>query len=75
MLDGTLGRYPHKQFHIDIDPDAKSVYSRLYSIPSIHLNTFKRELENFVKIGVLTPQNKSEWACPTFIIPKKDDRI
>ena len=72
MFDGTLGKYPHTKFHIDINPDAKSVYSRPYSIPYIHLNTFKREFEYSVKIGVLAPQNESEWAFPTFIIAKKD---
>eukprot|EP00957_Ditylum_brightwellii_P114593 8738052-Ditylum_brightwellii.AAC.1 len=62
MFDGTLGKYPHKEFHIDINPDAKSVYSRPYSIQRIHLDTFKRELEHLVKIGVLVPQNESERA-------------
>ena len=27
IFDGTLGLYPHKKFHIDIDPDAKPTYS------------------------------------------------
>jgi hypothetical protein len=26
-------------------------------------------------IGVLTKINRSEWAAPTFIIPKKDGRV
>ena len=29
-FDGTLGVYLHKKFHIDIDPEAKPVYSRPY---------------------------------------------
>eukprot|EP00957_Ditylum_brightwellii_P140554 10708548-Ditylum_brightwellii.AAC.1 len=66
---------PHKKFHIDIDLDATPVYSRPYNIPHTHLSTFKRELEYSVKIGVLAPQNESEWASPTFIVPKKDGRI
>ena len=75
IFNGTLGLYPHKKLHIDIEPDAKPNYSRPYSIPRIHLSTFKKELEHLVKIGVLKPQNESEWACPTFIIPKKDGRV
>ena len=75
MFDGTLGIYPHKKFHIDIDPDAKPVYSRPYPVPRIHYNTFKKELDHLVKIGVLVIQNESEWASPTFIIPKKDGRV
>ena len=33
MFDGTLGVYPHKKFHIDVDPTAKPVYARPYAIP------------------------------------------
>ncbi len=33
MFDGTLGDYPHKKVHIDIDPNSKSVHSRPYSAP------------------------------------------
>eukprot|EP00957_Ditylum_brightwellii_P211217 15365905-Ditylum_brightwellii.AAC.2 len=40
IFDGTLGKDPHKKFHIDVNPDAKSVYSRPYSILRIHFNTF-----------------------------------
>ncbi len=60
---------------IDIDPNAKSVHSRLYSVPQIHLKTFKKELKHLVKIGVLAAQQESEWALPSFIIPKKDGRV
>ena len=51
MFDGTLGVYPHKKFHIDIDPDAKPVHARPYPIPRVHLQTFKKELDHLVKIA------------------------
>ncbi|KAL7523594.1 hypothetical protein ACHAXR_000247 [Thalassiosira sp. AJA248-18] len=75
MFDGTLGVYPHKKIHIDIDPNAKPVYSRPYTVAHIHLQTFKKELDHLVKLGVLVQQQESEWASPTFIIPKKDGRV
>ncbi|KAL7526665.1 hypothetical protein ACHAXR_001589 [Thalassiosira sp. AJA248-18] len=75
MFDGTIGVYPHTKFHIDIEQDAKLVYSRPYPIPRIHLQTFKKEFDHLVQLGVLAPQNESEWASPTFIIPKKDGRV
>ncbi len=33
MFGGTLGVYPHKGVHIDIDPNAKPVHSRPYPVP------------------------------------------
>jgi hypothetical protein len=72
MFNGTLGVYPYKKVYIDIDPNAKPVHSRPYPVPQIHLKTFKKELNHLVKIGVLEAQQESEWASPSFIIPKKD---
>jgi hypothetical protein len=75
MFDGTLGVYPHKKVHIDIDPNAKLVHSRPYPVLRIHLKTFKTELDHLVRIGVLAAQQEREWVSPSFIIPKKDGRV
>jgi hypothetical protein len=39
------------------------------------LKTFKKELNHLVRLGVLAAQQESEWASPSFIIPKKDGRV
>jgi hypothetical protein len=44
-------------------------------IPWIHLKTFKMKLNHLVRICVLASQQENEWASPSFIIPKKDDRV
>ncbi len=75
MFDGTLQVYPHKKVYIDIDPNTKLVHARPYHVPQIHLKTFKKELNNLVRIGVLEAQQESEWASPSFIFPKKDGRV
>jgi hypothetical protein len=69
MFDGTLGVYPHNKVHFDIDPNA-NVHSRPYSVPQIHLKTFKTKLDHLVRIGVLASQQESELGSPSFIIPR-----
>jgi len=44
-------------------------------MPRCHIQTLKAEVECLVKIGVLKKVNHSEWAAPTFIIPKKDGSV
>ena len=52
MSRGSLGVYPHRKFHSDVEPDVKPVQSMPYSVPRIHLKVFKRELRHLVEIGV-----------------------
>ncbi|KAL7503921.1 hypothetical protein ACHAXN_001834 [Cyclotella atomus] len=75
VFGNDLGGYPQKQFHIDLKPDARPVHRRAYPVPKLHEDTFKKEQEHLVCIGVLSPQGSSEWGLPTFITPKKDGRV
>ena len=75
VFGNDLGCYPHKKFHIDVKPGAEPVHKRAYSVPRMHEDTFKKELEHLVEIGVLSPQGSSEWGLPTFITPKKEDEL
>ncbi len=75
LFDGTLGVYPHKKFHIELQPGAEPRHARPYPVPVIHLETFKKKLIYLCEIGVLWPQRASEWSSLTFITPKKDGRI
>ena len=37
--------------------------------------TLKTEVNRLIYIGVLTCKKNSEWAAPTFVIPKKDGTV
>ena len=73
MFDGSLGVYPHKKFHIDIEPDAKPVYARPYPVPRMHLSTFKKELDHLVKLGVLFIRTKVNGHRPLSSFLKRID--
>ena len=75
FFDGTIGVYPNKTFHIEINTEAVPVHSIAYPVPHIHLDTFKPELQHLVQLGTLVPQVFSEWASPSFIIPNKYGRV
>jgi hypothetical protein len=74
-FNGTLGVYPHKKFHIDLVPGARSKHSRPNVILCIHLAAFKKELDRSVRLGVLSPQGASKWGSSTFVTPKKNNTV
>ncbi|GFH55792.1 hypothetical protein CTEN210_12268 [Chaetoceros tenuissimus] len=75
LFDGTLGRWKTDPVKIQLKEGAKAVNSRWYPVPKINKETFKKELERLVKIGVLEVVHESEWGTPVFIIPKKEGTV
>ena len=71
LFDCTLGVYPHRKFHIEVEENAQPKHSRPYTVQNIHLEIFLEKLKHLVKIGVLSETGTSKWASSTFIIPKR----
>jgi hypothetical protein len=72
LFDGTLGDWNWPAISIELKKGAKPYHGRPYPIPQIHKATLMKEINRLVGIGVMKRQSLSEWASPTFIIPKKD---
>jgi predicted aspartyl protease len=75
LFDGTLGVWTGSEVQLDMKPDIKPYHARAFPIPRVHVETLKMEVQRLCDRGVLKRVNRSEWAAPTFIIPKKDGSV
>jgi hypothetical protein len=75
LFDGTLGDWKTKPVGFQLKPDTTPFHGRAFPVPRIHLETLKKEVKRLVELGVLKRQADSEWASPTFIIPKKNKQV
>jgi hypothetical protein len=60
-----------KPFSFQLKRDVSPYHCRAFPVPKIHEDTLIKEVERLCKLGVLERQPASEWASPSFIIPKK----
>ncbi len=72
LFDGTLGEWTLPPVSIQLKEGVKPFHGRPYLIPKVHKATLMKEIDRLVSIGVMTWQPYSQWASPSFIIPKKD---
>ena len=75
LFDGQLGHWKNEEYNLELKPGAVPYHARAYPIPKIHEQTLRKEVDRLCHIGVLRKVNRSEWAAPTFIIPKKDGSV
>ena len=75
LFDGSLGQWKDTYYDIELQSGSQPYHARAFPIPRIHEKALRLEVERLIKEGVLRKINRSEWAAPTFIIPKKDGTV
>ena len=72
LFSGGLGKLNIKPVSIELTENAKPYHIRQpFNIPHIYMGTTKREIDRLCSIEVIEKNSDSEWACGTFITPKK----
>jgi hypothetical protein len=75
LFDGTLGDWKTKPVSFQLKEGVSPYHDRAFPVPKIHKDTIMKEVERLCKLGVSEWQPASEWASPSFIIPKKDRTV
>ena len=75
LFDGTLGDWKTSPAKLELKEDATPYHGRAFPVPRIHRDTLRIEVDRLVKLGVLKLEDDSEWASPTFILPKKQGTV
>ena len=71
LFDGTLGDWDTKPVSFELNEGAKQSHGRAFPIPKVHKATRLTEIKRLIELEVLEWQPASEWAAPSFILPKK----
>jgi hypothetical protein len=70
LFDGTLGDWKTKPVSFQLKEGVSPYHGQAFPVPKVHKETIIKEVERLCKLGVLQRQPASEWALPSFIIPK-----
>jgi hypothetical protein len=76
LFDGTVGDWKTKPVSFQLKEGVSPYHGQAFPVPKIHKDTImKDKVERLCKLGILERQPPSEWALPSFIIPKKDKTV
>jgi hypothetical protein len=71
-FDNTSGDWKTKLVSFHLKEGAAPYHSQGFPVPKIHKDVPIKEVVRLYKLGVLEQKHASEWALPSFIIPKKN---
>ncbi len=75
LFEGTLGDWKTKLVSFQLKEEVSPYHGRAFPVPKVHKETIIKEVERLCKLEVSERQSASEWALPSFIIPKKDKTV
>ena len=76
LFDGTLGTWKTDPIELELKEEGtKPYHAKPYPVPHSQEKKLKEEVQRLVEFGVLRKINRSEWACPMFVIGKPDGSL
>jgi hypothetical protein len=75
LFDGTFSDWKTKPVSFQLKEGVSPHHGQAFPVPKVHKETIMKEVERLCQLGVLERQPASEWALPSFIMPKKDKTV
>jgi hypothetical protein len=75
LFDGTLGDWNTDPVSFKLKEGATPFQLPPFSVPKIHEETLKKEIQCLCNLRILKPQVASEYQSPSFVIPKKNGTV
>jgi hypothetical protein len=75
LFDGTLGDWKTKPVSFQLKEGVSPYHGQAVPVPQTHKDTLIKEVERLCKLGILERQPASEWALPSFTIPKNNKTL
>jgi hypothetical protein len=76
LFDGTLGTWKTDPIELELKEEGiKPYHAKPYPVPHSQEQKLREEVTRLVRYGVLRKINRSEWACPMFVISKPDGSL
>ena len=75
LFQGGLGVLQVKPVHLELQDGAVPYHARAFPVPKSLEAATRKEIDRLTDLNVLKKSHESEWAAPTFAIPKKTGDI
>ncbi len=75
LFMGKRGNYNGPPIQLELLHGSKPLYGKLFPIPQAYQKITRDEINRLEENGILVKVSSSEWAAPTFIIPKKNQTV